>query len=153
MREADALGARARSLLGDERDPVANAANLCALIYGTWSGLNWAGFYFVRGGELVLGPFQGKPAVTRIAHAAGVCGTAWAQGRTIVVPDVHAFAGHIACDGASESEIVVPLVRDGRIVGVLDLDSPELNRFTATDARELESLAALYISSSNELYG
>ncbi len=134
-----------------ERDAVANAANLCAFIMQTWSGLNWAGFYFVRAGELVLGPFQGKPAVARIAHGAGVCGTAWAQRRTLVVADVHTFEGHIACDGSSNSEIVIPLIRAEVVLGVLDLDSPEFDRFDEADRTALEALAALYVSASGPL--
>jgi len=141
--------AQATSLLAGERDPIANAANLAALIYGAFPDLNWAGFYFVRGEDLVLGPFQGKPACARIARGAGVCGLAWAQGRTIVVPDVHAFPGHIACDSASNAEIVVPLTAaDGGVLGVLDLDSPLHDRFDASDRATLEELARLYVAAS-----
>ena len=118
------LAAQLRELLADERDLIANAANLAALLYHGLPELNWAGCYFLKGGVLVLGPFQGKPACTRIALGKGVCGTAAATGRAVLVENVHEFPGHIACDGASNSEIVLPLVKDGRVVGVLDLDSP-----------------------------
>ena len=137
--------AQARALFADERDPIANASNLSALIFSTLPNLNWAGFYFVRGDELVLGPFQGKPASTRIARGKGVCGTAWERRETIVVPDVHAFAGHIACDSASNSEIVIPLVACGEVIGVLDIDSPILDRFSAEDRHVLEELARAYV--------
>ena len=137
--------AQARALFADERDPIANAANLSALIFSTLPDLNWAGFYFVRGDELVLGPFQGKPASVRIAHGKGVCGTAWERRETIVVPDVHAFAGHIACDSASNSEIVIPLVARSEVIGVLDIDSPIFDRFSAEDRHVLEELARAYV--------
>lgn len=137
------LLAQAAGLLAGERDPWANAANVAALVYALLPGLNWAGFYFLRGGELVVGPFQGLPACVRIAPGRGVCGTAAATRRTQVVADVHAFPGHIACDAASNSEIVVPIVDGGRLVGVLDLDSPAHGRFGAVDAAGLERLAAL----------
>ncbi len=141
---------QARALVGDERDPIANAANLAALLYGELPDLNWAGFYFVRDGELVLGPFQGKPACVRIARGRGVCGTAWERAETIVVPDVHAFPGHIACDSASNAEIVVPLVDSGgRVIGVLDLDSPRHDRFDANDRVLVEDVAALYVAASD----
>jgi GAF domain-containing protein len=141
--------AQARALFEGERDAVANAANLAALIYGSLPELNWAGFYFVRGEELVLGPFQGKPACVRIARGAGVCGTAWAKGETVVVPDVHAFPRHIACDSASNSEIVVPLFSRGEVIGVLDVDSPHLGRFGGDDARLVEELARAYAEASD----
>jgi len=141
---------RVGSLFGAERDAIANAANLAAIVYGELPDINWAGFYFTRGNELVLGPFQGKPACVRIAFGRGVCGTAWAEARTIVVPDVHAFAGHIACDTASNSEIVVPLERsDGVVVGVLDVDSPLRDRFSEGDRSLLEALAQLYVGHSD----
>ncbi|MGD0472992.1 MAG: GAF domain-containing protein [Candidatus Velthaea sp.] len=141
---------RVGSLFGAERDAIANAANLAAIVYGELPDVNWAGFYFTRGNELVLGPFQGKPACVRIAFGRGVCGTAWAEARTIVVPDVHAFAGHIACDTASNSEIVVPLERsDGVVVGVLDVDSPLRDRFSEGDRSLLEALAQLYVGHSD----
>src|SRR5213083_1364429 len=117
------------SLLAGERDLIANAANFSSLIYHSLPDLNWAGFYFERDGQLVLGPFQGKPACVRIAWGNGVCGAAAARGTSIVVPDVDAFPGHIACDAASRSELVVPLIPVGRVVGVFDLDSPQPGRF------------------------
>ena len=129
------------SLLADERDGLANAANLTALLFQTLPRINWVGFYFFRGGELVLGPFQGKVACVRIALGRGVCGTAAQRRETVIVPDVHAFPGHIACDGASRSEIVVPLLYREQLLGVLDLDSPELARFDSDDSDGLNSLA------------
>lgn len=141
----DELAEQARALLEGERDPVANAANLSALIFATVPDLNWAGFYWMKGGELVLGPFQGKPACVRIAVGKGVCGTAVAERRTILVPDVHAFPGHIACDSASNSEVVVPVVKDGRVIGVLDVDSPRLARFGEAEAKAFEAVARLYV--------
>lgn len=142
------LAAQLRSLLGGETDPIANAANTAALIFDALPELNWAGFYFLRGGELVVGPFQGKPACVRIALGHGVCGTAAARRETIIVPDVNAFPGHIACDGASQSEVVVPLVAAGQLAGVLDLDSPRRARFDEVDARGLERLAQLFVAAS-----
>jgi GAF domain-containing protein len=134
-----------RALLAGEPDPVANAANTAALVFARLPRLNWAGFYFLRGDTLVLGPFQGQPACTRIKLGQGVCGTAAARQETIVVPDVHAFEGHIACDSASMSEIVVPLTVAGRISGVLDVDSPELDRFGPAERALLEAVAAAYV--------
>lgn len=134
-------------LLQGEQDFVANAANTSALIFDALPDLNWAGFYFLRQGELVVGPFQGKPACVRIALGKGVCGTAAIERKTIIVPDVHTFPGHIACDGASRSEIVVPLLKGQQLVGVLDLDSPRLARFNEGDARGLERLAQVFIDS------
>ncbi|HTQ13164.1 MAG TPA: GAF domain-containing protein [Rhizomicrobium sp.] len=142
------LALQARGLFEGERDAIANAANLSALIYGGLDGLNWAGFYFLKGGALVLGPFQGKPACVRIEMGRGVCGTAAARRETLVVADVHAFPGHIACDAASNSEIVVPLVRGGAAIGVLDIDSPLLSRFDAEDRAGLEALARLWLAAS-----
>jgi L-methionine (R)-S-oxide reductase len=135
------------ALLSGEKDLVANAANTSALIYGALPDLNWAGFYLYKSGELVLGPFQGKPACVRIAIGKGVCGTAAARRATVRVEDVHAFPGHIACDSASNSEIVIPLVRGAELLGVLDLDSPKLRRFGAADQRGLEALAKIFIDS------
>jgi L-methionine (R)-S-oxide reductase len=135
------------ALLTGERDLIANAANTAALLYDALPGLNWAGFYLYKSGELVLGPFQGKPACVRIAIGKGVCGTAAARRETVLVEDVHAFPGHIACDSASNSEIVIPLVRGTELLGVLDLDSPNLARFGAADARGLETLANIFVSS------
>ena len=119
---------------------IANFANASALIYGALEEINWAGFYFLEGNELVLGPFQGKPACTRIPLGKGVCGTAASEDRTVVVPDVHAFPGHIACDEASRSEIVVPLRKDGAVIGVLDIDAPVPERFSEADREGLEGL-------------
>ncbi len=123
---------------------IANAANMAALLYHGLPEVNWVGFYFVRGSQLVLGPFQGLPACVRIAWGKGVCGSAAEQARTLVVPDVHAFAGHIACDSASRSEVVVPLRSSGTVLGVLDLDSPRAERFTQVDASGLERLVKVY---------
>lgn len=137
---ADLLGLASGAFAG-ERDPWANAANAAALVFERLPDLNWAGFYFLRGGGLVVGPFQGRVACVRIPLGQGVCGTAASSRATLIVPDVHRFAGHIACDSASNSEIVVPLVDGGRLIGVLDLDSPRFDRFTQADARMLEALA------------
>ena len=145
-RLAQELGA----LLAGESDPIANAANTAALVFEALPEVSWAGFYFVRGGELVVGPFQGRPACVRIALGSGVCGAAAAQRRTLVVPDVLEFPGHIACDPASRSEIVVPLIAGGALLGVLDLDSPRAARFDEADARGLESLAELFVRSIRE---
>jgi L-methionine (R)-S-oxide reductase len=133
------------SLLEGERDPIACTANAAALIFDALPDINWAGFYFLKSGELVVGPFQGKPACTRIAMGTGVCGTAAARRATMVVPDVHAFPGHIACDIASRSEIVIPLIAGERLLGVLDIDSPSVARFDEADARGLEQLAAVVL--------
>jgi len=139
------LGGQLAALLSGETDPWANMSNAAALVYAVLPDLNWAGFYLLRGGELVVGPFQGRPACVRIPIGRGVCGAAAATRQTQVVPDVHAFDGHIACDSASNSEVVVPLVKDGRLVGVLDLDSPSPGRFDAEDAAGLEQAAALIV--------
>ena len=132
-------------LLSGESDFVANAANTSALLFDALPDLNWVGFYFLKGDELVVGPFQGKPACVRIALGKGVCGTAAVERRTIVVPDVEAFPGHIACDAASRSEVVVPLIAGRELLGVLDLDSPKPARFDEGDARGLERLAAIFL--------
>ena len=137
------------SLVASERDPIANFANAAALLFHSLAEINWAGFYILRDGELVLGPFQGKPACVRIALDRGVCGAAASRRETIVVPDVHAFPGHIACDSASNSEIVVPLIFEGRLIGVLDIDSPRLGRFDQEDAAGLERLGAILLAASN----
>lgn len=137
------------SLFEGETDGLANAANFSALLFRALPGLNWVGFYLLRGSELVLGPFQGKVACVRIALGRGVCGTAAARRETVVVPDVHQFPGHIACDPASRSEVVVPLVRAGELLGVLDLDSPELARFDAEDAVGLERAVSVLLGSSD----
>ncbi len=144
-----ALGEQARALLRGERDLTANAANLASLIFHTLPELNWAGFYWLKGGELVLGPFQGKPACVRIGLGKGVCGTAAQARRSIVVPDVHAFPGHIACDSVSRSEVVVPVMAAARVVGVLDLDSPVPARFDDQDARALEALVAIFVAATD----
>ncbi len=139
----------AAGVFAGERDPWANAANAAALVYEGLPDLNWAGFYFLRGGGLVVGPFQGRVACVRIPLGQGVCGTAASARATLIVPDVHRFPGHIACDAASNSEIVVPLLDGGRLVGVLDLDSPRLDRFTPADARLLEALAEKVVAASD----
>lgn len=141
------LHAQLRGLLEGETDRTANLANAAALIHETF-GFWWTGFYLVRGKELVLGPFQGPIACTRIPFGKGVCGTAWKRRQTIVVPDVEAFPGHIACSSASRSEIVVPLLREGEVLGVLDIDSRELATFDEADVAGLEPIAALLISTS-----
>jgi GAF domain-containing protein len=142
------LATQLRGLLEGETDLIANAANTVALIFDALPEVSWAGFYFLRGDELIVGPFQGKPACVRIAMGRGVCGTAAAKRATLIVPDVDAFPGHIACDAASQSEVVVPLLAAGRLVGVLDLDSTRRARFDEVDARGLERLAELFVLSS-----
>ena len=139
------LQAQTQALLHGESDRIANAANLSALIFHALPALNWAGFYFFDGRELVVGPFQGRPACVRIALDKGVCGAAASQRRSQRVDDVHAFAGHIACDPASRSELVIPLLQGDTLIGVLDLDSPEPARFDDDDQRGLEAIARLYI--------
>ena len=141
------LAEQARGLLHGECDRIANAANFAALIYHALPDLNWAGFYFFDGTELVVGPFQGQPACIRIALGAGVCGTAAATRQTQVVRDVNAFPGHIACDSASRSEIVVPLYLGERLIGVWDVDSPTLARFDEDDRAGMERLAGLFVDS------
>jgi len=145
---ADLLSA-ADALTRDEPDAVANMANLSALIWQFLPDLNWAGFYRMVEDELVLGPFQGKVACVRIAFGRGVCGAAAASLQTQRVEDVHAFPGHIACDSASNSELVVPLVKEGRLIGVLDLDSPSVGRFTEVDQAGIEALAAIFLAASD----
>ena len=137
----------AGGLLEGERHPLANAANLSALLYQEMGDLNWSGFYFLSGGELLLGPFQGKPACLRIPVGRGVCGSAVKENRTMLVPDVHAFPGHIACDEASRSELVCPVRVGSRIVGVIDLDSARPGRFGLEEQRAVEVLAELYAKS------
>ncbi|MGE0030013.1 MAG: GAF domain-containing protein [Steroidobacteraceae bacterium] len=137
---------QAAGLFAGERDPWANAANTAALVYELLPRLNWAGFYFLRGGELVVGPFQGRAACVRIPLGHGVCGTAAKSLRTVIVADVHAFPGHIACDTASNSEIVVPLLSGGTLIGVLDLDSPDYGRFGPDEAALLEALAGALVA-------
>jgi L-methionine (R)-S-oxide reductase len=152
LAKADAyreLNAQLAAVLAGERDGLANTANMAALLSQALPGLNWAGFYFLRDGGLVLGPFQGKVACIRIALGRGVCGTAAQTRETIVVPDVEKFPGHIACDHASRSEIVVPLVKDGCLLGVLDLDSPHLARFDAEDAAGLQAAVKVLLDGSD----
>ncbi|MFI8717330.1 GAF domain-containing protein [Stenotrophomonas sp. NPDC077464] len=139
------LLAQARALVHGERDRIANAANLSALVYHALPQLNWVGFYFFDGTELVVGPFQGLPACVRIPLSKGVCGAAASQRRTQRIEDVEAFPGHIACDSASRSELVVPLVKGDTLIGVFDLDSPVLARFDADDQAGLEAIAAVFI--------
>ena len=134
------------SLLKGEHDLIANAANFSALLFNSLPNVNWAGFYFLRGEELVLGPFQGNPACVRIPMGKGVCGVAAQQLETIIVPNVHEFPGHIACDVASNSEIVVPLFDGERLLGVLDLDSPLIGRFDDQDAEGLNELATVFVA-------
>jgi len=141
------LRAQAEALVQGERDRIANAANLSALVFHSLPDLNWAGFYFFDGEELVVGPFQGLPACVRIPLDKGVCGAAARTRQTQRIEDVDAFPGHIACDSASRSELVVPLVRDGALIGVLDLDSPKLSRFDEEDQRGLEAIARIFVGS------
>ncbi|CAM3701718.1 MULTISPECIES: GAF domain-containing protein [Castellaniella] len=144
------LAAQARGLIAGEPDLIANAANFSALVFHGLPQLNWAGFYLYDGTELVVGPFQGKPACIRIALGSGVCGTAAQTRRTQVVRDVNAFAGHIPCDSASQSEIVVPLVRaDGSLLGVWDVDSPVTDRFDEDDRRGMEALCRVFMNHLN----
>jgi len=131
-------------LLADERDLIANAANFAACVFHTLPDLNWAGWYFLQGAQLVLGPFQGQPACVRIAVGSGVCGAAAQRRASVLVRDVHEFPGHIACDAASRSELVVPCIRDGELLGVFDLDSPRLGRFDDSDRRGIEAAVELF---------
>lgn len=152
------LASELSALLAGEQDTVANAANTAALLFDALPDINWAGFYFLRtreaalgvtpDSELVVGPFQGKPACVRIPLGKGVCGTAAASRKTLVVRDVNEFPGHIACDAASQSEIVVPLIKDNTLLGVLDIDSPSLARFDDADRRGIERLAAIFVAVS-----
>jgi L-methionine (R)-S-oxide reductase len=146
------LGNSLRALLAGESDLIACTANMAALIYACLPDINWAGFYLVEPatGDLLVGPFQGKPACVRIPIGRGVCGSAAASGSTLVVPDVHAFAGHIACDAASNSEIVVPVVTADRLIGVLDIDSPLFARFDQQDADGLEMLVSILLDAISE---
>lgn len=142
----DGILAQARALVAGERDLVANAANLSSLLFHSLPGVNWVGVYFLKDGELVVGPFQGKPACVRIPLGSGVCGVAAARRETLIVDDVHAFDGHIACDAASNSEIVVPLLDGETLIGVLDVDSPAFARFATTDRGGLEAIARLLVA-------
>src|SRR6202041_3663346 len=139
------LAAQLAALIAGEPDRIANAANMAALLYHGLPDLNWAGFYFTRGRQLVLGPFQGQPACVRIPWGTGVCGAAAARGETVLVPDVHDFPGHIACDPNSQSELVVPLIENGEVTGVLDLDSPRRARFDEADRVGCEQLVAVFL--------
>jgi len=143
----DDLESSLRALLAGEPNFIACAANMSSLLYWSLPDLNWVGFYLLddTSGDLIVGPFQGKPACVRIPLRKGVCGAAAAQRRTLVVADVHAFPGHIACDSESNSEVVVPIIAGGRLLGVLDLDSPVLDRFDDADARGLERLVAVFV--------
>ncbi len=152
-REAYAhLLSQLRSLLEGEKDLMANAANFAALLYHSLPNVNWAGFYFYKDNQLVLGPFQGKPACVRIDIGKGVCGTAAELRQTVVVADVHQFPGHIACDSDSNSEIVVPLVKDAALIGVLDLDSPLRGRFDDEDASGLNELVIVFLNATSSEY-
>ena len=144
------LAQQLTGLLHGEPDAIANAANMSALLYDLLPDLNWAGFYFMRGSGLVLGPFQGKVACVRIPVGKGVCGTAVARGASVLVEDVHAFPGHIACDSASRSELVVPLIGRRGAIGVIDLDSPSPARFDAADQAGIERIAAIYLAACGE---
>lgn len=141
------LADQVSSLLHAEHDLIANAANFCALLYHALPDINWVGFYFLKDGELLVGPFQGKPACVRISLGKGVCGTAAVRRATILVPDVNQFPGHIYCDADSRSEIVLPLVKGGSLLGVLDIDSPKLARFDKEDRIGIESLVEVFLSS------
>jgi len=141
------LATQLSSLLAGERDLIANAANFSALLFHSLPEVNWAEFYFVKDGELVLGPFQGQPACVRIKIGQGVCGAGAAKCETVIVPNVHEFPGHIACDSASNSEIVVPALKGSKLIGVLDLDSPVFSRFDQEDATGLEQLVRILLSS------
>jgi L-methionine (R)-S-oxide reductase len=143
------LLAQARALLEGERDATANSANLAALVFHLVPDINWAGFYWMKDGGLVLGAFQGKPACVRIALGKGVCGTAARDAKTIIVDDVHQFPGHIACDSASASEMVLPIVVEGEVIGVLDLDSPTTWRFDDEDAVAFEALVEFFIQATD----
>ena len=139
-------------LIGDERDPIANAANLSAFLFDALPDVSWVGFYFLRDRkELVVGPFQGKPACVRIAVGRGVCGAAVERRSSMLVEDVHDFPDHIVCDAASRSELVVPLIRDGQVFGVIDLDAPVPARFDLDDQQGIEALAAIYVKASDAL--
>lgn len=140
------LASQIRGLLDGERDPLANTANLAAMLYHALPQVNWAGFYRLTGDELILGPFQGKPACVRLPLGKGVCSAAATRKQTVIVQDVHSFPGHIACDAASKSEIVVPVVHGGRLLGVLDIDSPVNHRFDSADQEGLEALVAMLVA-------
>jgi GAF domain-containing protein len=143
------LAEQTGALLAHERDGVANSANFAALLYHSLADVNWVGFYFHREGELVVGPFQGKPACVRIALGRGVCGTAAQTGQPLIIEDVDQFPGHIACDGASRSEMVLPMLKDGRLLGVFDMDSPLPGRFDAEDRAGCERLLSIFLNSTD----
>ena len=143
MTDYNALNMQLRALIEAVPHPIANMANAASLLFNSLEDINWAGFYLMEDGQLVLGPFMGKPACIEIAIGKGVCGTAVAEGKTQLVYNVHEFAGHIACDSASNSEIVIPLYRNGKIFGVLDIDSPSIGRFNEADKTGLEAFAAI----------
>ena len=151
----DLLVRQVTSILEGERDLTANASQFSALVYDTIADLNWAGFYFTvpskkgEGNDLLVGPFQGKPACARIPFGRGVCGATAVKRETIVVADVHAFPGHIACDSASASEIVIPVLKDDRLIGVFDIDSPKLERFSDEDRAGLEAMLAAFIAGTD----
>jgi L-methionine (R)-S-oxide reductase len=145
----DFLGKQVENLLEGEQDIIANCANFTALLYHYLPDINWLGFYFFKEGQLVIGPFQGKPACVRIAMGKGVCGTAAAKRETLIVPNVNKFPGHITCDAESKSEIVLPMVKDDGLIGVLDIDSPIYDRFDYEDQAGIERLLALLISKTD----
>jgi GAF domain-containing protein len=145
----ESLRGSLRELIAEQTDFLANISNFAALLFTGLPNLNWAGFYLLRGSDLVLGPFQGKPACSCIAVGDGVCGTAALQRAAVLVPDVHAFPGHIVCDEASQSEMVLPVFKDGRLVGVLDLDSPQLGRFDETDCAQIDGLLQLLMDGTD----
>jgi L-methionine (R)-S-oxide reductase len=142
----DQMSAKLRELIADQTDFLANISNFAALVFTTLPDLNWAGFYLLRGTDLVLGPFQGKPACSCIALGDGVCGTAALRRAAVLVPDVHAFPGHIVCDEASQSEIVVPVFKDDHLIGVLDMDSPTIGRFDEVDRDHIEGLLRILMA-------
>ena len=143
----DGLAGQAEALLSGQQDLVANAANLAALLFHSLENVSWVGFYFEQNGELVVGPFQGKPACVTIPMGKGVCGTAAETGKIQRIADVHEFEGHIACDSASKSELVLPLIKNGRLLGVLDLDSPVKNRFSSRDEQLIKEISEIFINS------
>jgi GAF domain-containing protein len=145
----DSLRSSLRDLIAEQTDFLANISNFAALLFNSLPDLNWAGFYLLRGSDLVLGPFQGKPACSCIAVGDGVCGTAALRRAAVLVPDVHAFPGHIVCDEASQSEIVLPVFKERRLIGVLDLDSPQLGRFDDTDREQIEALLQLLMQGTD----
>jgi len=148
--DGENLAAQAAALVSGQQDIIANAANLSSFLFYALEEVNWVGFYFLRGSELIVGPFQGRPACVSIPMGKGVCGTAAETQKVLRVADVHAFEGHIACDVDSRSEIVLPLVRNGELIGVLDLDSPVKNRFDEKDERLLQKIADIFICSLAE---